>query len=80
MTYTVVGDGRGFEVRQAPVAPLRPVYRNFDESMDGLIIGWARTASEALRVALGAGVRGLKGGGKPKLLEYVGGDMWLLED
>lgn len=56
------------------------VFRNFNESLDGQMIGWASTAQEALRVAVGAGVTGLKIGGKPKLLDYVGGRYWILED
>lgn len=57
-----------------------PVFRNFMESLDGQMIGYARNAHEAIRVAAGAGVTGLKHGVGPKLLEYVGGTVWLLED
>lgn len=57
-----------------------PVYRNFNESLDGQMIGWASDEHEAIKVALGAGIRDLKHGGKPKLLEYIGGKHWLLED
>ncbi len=60
--------------------PYLPVYRNFVESLENQVIGQARTKQEALKVAIGAGVRGLKHGGEPKLLDYIGGRVWLLED
>lgn len=64
-----------------PETPLGfPVFRNFDESLDGQMIGYAVTERDAIKVAVGAGVKGLKIGGRPKLLEYVGGKVWLLED
>lgn len=57
-----------------------PIYRNFMESLDGQMIGYAENEREAVKVAVRVGVTGLKHGGKPRLLEYIGGSLWLLED
>jgi hypothetical protein len=58
---------------------LIPIYRDFRDSLANALIGHAATERDAVRIAAAVGVKGLTGG-RPKLFEYIGGRMWLLED
>ena len=74
-----IADAERRAAGQVEGLPLLPVSRNIAEHLAGQIIGHARTKQEAIRVALGAGIRDLKHGGEPTM-NHIGGPSWLLEE